>query len=60
MDIPSLVEKVQIVDVFGNVVESIEKPISDLELGESLPTGTYFIYLYSTNEVQVEKVVKMN
>ncbi len=59
-NVPSLVERIQVVDVVGNVVESVENPASSLELGASLSTGTYFIYLYSVNGVQVEKVVKLN
>ncbi len=59
-NVPSSVEKVQVVDVVGNVVESVENPASNLELGASLSTGTYFIYLYSTEGVKVEKVVKLN
>lgn len=43
-----------------NIVESVENPTSSRELGQELSTGTYFIYLYSTDGVQVEKVMKVN
>jgi hypothetical protein len=59
-NIPTEVEKIEVIDVLGNVVESVEKSTSSIELGEELSTGTYFVHLYSTDGVQVEKVMKVN
>lgn len=58
--IPSSIQKIQVVDMLGNVVESVDNPNYNLELGKLLTIGNYFIYLYSTNGIQIEKVVKMN
>lgn len=59
-NIPSNVTTIQVIDIFGNVVENIENVTSPIELGTELSTGTYFIKVYSGEEVRIEKIQKIN
>ena len=47
------------IDVYGNVVEEVSTPSENVEMGETISSGTYFIYLHSSENVAIQKVVKI-
>lgn len=58
-NIPTIVEKIEVIDVFGNVVQTQTAISNTMVLGSTLSSGTYLIYLYSVDNVEIIKTVKM-
>lgn len=59
-NVSSNIDKIELVDVYGNVVEETSTPSENVEMGENVISGTYFIYLHSLENVEIQKVVKIN